>query len=79
MISDTRQALAQIPWDGRPLLKPKEVSKCLGISVRRVKRLDIPRFVLGPRTTRYRPQDIEAVQAKGYIDTSSVAKMARKG
>lgn len=44
------------------LLTPKDVSKRLGISVRRVHRLELPKLRIGPRIVRYMPQDVAAYE-----------------
>jgi excisionase family DNA binding protein len=43
-----------------PLFKPKEVAMLLGVSVRQVLRLPIPQVRFGPRTIRYRKEDVDA-------------------
>jgi hypothetical protein len=42
------------------LLSPKQVAILLGISSRQVLRLPIPQIRLGPKTIRYRKEDVNA-------------------
>ncbi len=51
-----RRAIAEI----QPLLTPAQVAEFLGISRRQVLRLPIRRTTLGPKSVRYRMEDIDA-------------------
>lgn len=50
------RSLSELPPDA--LVPPGTMARILGVSVRQLGRLNIPRVVLSPRVTRYRPADV---------------------
>ena len=50
----------------QPLLSPAQVAEILNISRRQVLRLPIPRITLGPKSVRYRSEDLNA-----YIESQA--------